>query len=332
VVSSHARREQVAFACERGLSQRRACELLEVARSALSYQSVRAERDAPTIEAMKRLAAQYPRYGYRRIRIFLRREGLHMSRHRAHRLWRLAELQLPRRRRRRRVASSRPRPIPATGANFLWAYDFVFDACANGQSLKCLTIIDEFTRECLAIDVAGSIRSARVIEVLARLISERGAPRYLRSDNGSEFVSKAILEWLENAGVENRLDRSWQTMAKRDGRKLQRPFPRRVPEPGMVSQSSRSTGNHRNMAPALQRGPPTFEPQLPHADRVQTAPRVHQPGSRSKVTNGPRTLGQVTVYCLPLVEPLRWTPRQLRLAEFCNRRSPVPATDLYQRV
>jgi putative transposase len=173
----------VAIACERGLSQRRACELLEVARSALKYESVRSERDAPMIEAMKRLAASYPRYGYRRIRIFLRREGFHMSRHRAHRLWRLAELQLPRRRSRRRVATSRPRPIPATGANFLWAYDFVFDACANGQSLKCLTIIDEFTRECLAIDVAGSIRSQHVIEVLARLISERGAPRYLRSDN-----------------------------------------------------------------------------------------------------------------------------------------------------
>jgi putative transposase len=212
VVSSQARREQVAIACERGLSQRRACELLEVARSALKYESVRSERDAPMIEA-KRLAAQYPRYGYRRIRIFLRREGFHMSRHRAHRLWRLAELQRPRRRSRRRVATSRPRPIPATGANFLWAYDFVFDACANGQSLKCLTIIDEFTRECLAIDVAGSIRSRRVIEVLARLISERGTPRYLRSDNGPEFVSKAILEWLERAGVETALidpGKPWQ--------------------------------------------------------------------------------------------------------------------------
>lgn len=207
------RREQVAFARERGLSQRRACELLEVSRSTLSYKPVRSARDAPAIEAMKRLAAQYPRYGYRRIRIFLRREGLHMSRHRAHRLWRLAELQLPRRRKRRRVASSRPRPLPAMGANYLWAYDFVFDACANGQSLKCLTIIDEFTRECLAIDVAGSIRSQRVIEVLARLISERGAPRYLRSDNGSEFVSKAILEWLEEARIETALidpGKPWQ--------------------------------------------------------------------------------------------------------------------------
>jgi transposase InsO family protein len=132
---------------------------------------------------MKRLAAQYPRYGYRRIRIFLRREGFKMSRHRAHRLWQLAALQLPARRRRRRIANSRPRPIPPNAANHVWAYDFVFDACANGQSLKCLTIIDEFTRECLAIDVAGSIRSGRVIEVLARLITEHGAPRYLRSDN-----------------------------------------------------------------------------------------------------------------------------------------------------
>lgn len=212
-MSSQVRREQVALACERGLSQRRACELFEVARSALSYTSVRAERDAPVLEAMKRLAAQYPRYGYRRIRIFLRREGFSMSRHRAHRLWQLAGLQLPARRRRRRVACSRPRPIPPAAANHVWAYDFVFDACANGRGLKCLTIIDEFTRECLAIDVAGSIRSGRVIDVLTRLVSQNGAPRYLRSDNGPEFVSKAILEWLESAGVETALidpGKPWQ--------------------------------------------------------------------------------------------------------------------------
>jgi putative transposase len=174
---------------------------------------VRAERDAPSLEAMRRLAAQYPRYGYRRIRIFLRREVHHMSRHRAHRLWRLAGLQLPRRRPRRQVAHSRPRPLPAFGANHVWAYDFVFDTCANGQSLKCLTLIDEFTREALAIDVAGSIRSGRVIEVLTRLVSERGAPRFLRSDNGPEFVSKAILGWLEIAGIQTALidpGKPWQ--------------------------------------------------------------------------------------------------------------------------
>jgi putative transposase len=213
VVSSQARREQVALACERGHSERRACELMGIARSGLGYRSVRAERDAPTLEAMRRLAARYPRYGYRRIRVFLRREGHPMSRHRAHRLWRLGGLQLPRRRPRRRAATSRPRPLPAFGPNHVWAYDFVFDACANGQQLKCLTVIDEFTRECLAIDVAGSIRSRRVIEVLARLVSQRGAPRYLRSDNGPEFVSRAILEWLADQKIDTALNdpgKPWQ--------------------------------------------------------------------------------------------------------------------------
>ena len=136
-----------------------------------------------------------------------------MSRHRAHRLWRLAGLQLPRRRPRRRVATSRPRPVPAFGPNHVWAYDFVFDASASGQQIKCLTVIDEFTRECLAIDVAGSIRSGRVIEVLTRLISERGAPRFLRSDNGPEFVSHAILEWLGKAKIDTALNdpgKPWQ--------------------------------------------------------------------------------------------------------------------------
>jgi putative transposase len=81
------------------------------------------------------------------------------------------------------------------GANELWAYDFVYDACANVQQIKCLTVVDEYTRECLAIDVAGSIRSGRVIEVLSRLISERRAPLGLRSDNSQEFVSKSLLKW-----------------------------------------------------------------------------------------------------------------------------------------
>jgi putative transposase len=125
-----------------------------------------------------------------------------MSANRTHRLWRLHSLQVPRKRPRRRVSSTRPRPLPATGANHVWAYDFVFDACANGQQLKCLTVIDEFTRECLAIDVAGSIRSGRVIEVLSKLVSVHGAPKYLRSDNGPEFVSRAVLRWLSQAQID----------------------------------------------------------------------------------------------------------------------------------
>jgi len=185
----------------RGISQRRACALIGVARSALSYESKLARQDAPVIAIMHELARQYPRYGYRRIRIFLKRQGHAMGPDRCHRLWRQAGLQVPRRRPRRRVAGTRLRPVPPNAQNHVWAYDFIFDACANGQQLKCLTVVDEYTRECLAIDVAGSIRSHRVIEVLSRLISLHGAPRYLRCDNGPEFVSKAILEWIIGSGI-----------------------------------------------------------------------------------------------------------------------------------
>ena len=202
MVSALARRKQVAYVRRRGISLRRACALLQVARSTIGYESVLARRDAPVLAAMRELAGQYPRYGYRRIQVFLARRGLMMSADRAYRLWKKAGLQVPRRRPRRRVATGRPRPVPATGANQVWAYDFVFDACANGQQLKCLTVIDEFTRECLAIDVAGSLRSGRVIEVLSKLVSVRGAPAHLRSDNGPEFVSRAVLQWLQQAEIE----------------------------------------------------------------------------------------------------------------------------------
>jgi putative transposase len=202
MVSAPARRQQVEYAQRRGLSCRRACALLRVARSARLYRSKLAEEDAPVVTRMRVLAAQYPRYGYRRIRIFLGRDGHSMCTDRAYRLWRQAGLQVPRRRRRRRAAASRPRPQPPTARNHVWAYDFVFDTCANGQQLKCLTIIDEWTREALAIDVAGSIRSGRVIEVLSRLVSVHGAPRFLRSDNGPEFVATAVLKWLMELNIE----------------------------------------------------------------------------------------------------------------------------------
>jgi putative transposase len=201
MVSAPVRRRQVEYVNRRGLSLRRACALMSVARSTLRYESRLARRDAPVVSVMRELAGQYPRYGYRRIQVFLARRGHEMSADRAHRLWRLAGLQVLRKRPRRRVSTSRPRPLAPTGMGEIWAYDFVFDACANGQQLKCLTIVDEFSRECLAIDAAGSIRSGRVIEVLSKLVSVHGAPKYLRSDNGPEFVSRAILRWLTGAQI-----------------------------------------------------------------------------------------------------------------------------------
>lgn len=202
MVSARVRRQQVAYAESRGLSCRRACALLSVARSTIGYESRLIARDAEVLAPMRTLAAQYPRYGYRTIQIFLERQGHHLGADRMYRLWRQARLQVPRKRPRRRVATSRPRPLAPTAINHVWAYDFVFDTCADGRTLKCLTVIDEFTRECLAIDVAGGIRSARVIEVLTQLVSVHGAPRYMRSDNGPEFVARAVLRWLQGAQIE----------------------------------------------------------------------------------------------------------------------------------
>lgn len=215
-MSVRARREAAVYAIGRGLAQRRACTLLEVARSALGYVSCKATADAPALARMGELARQYPRYGYRRIRVFLCRDGFPVSAGRAYRLWRSAGLQVSRKRPRRRVATARPRPRAPTGANQVWSYDFVFDRCANGQQLKCLTVTDEWTREGLAIEVDGRIRSARVIEVLARLVSERGAPLYLRSDNGPEFVSRALLSWIVAQGIDTALidpGKPWQNGA-----------------------------------------------------------------------------------------------------------------------
>ena len=200
-MSVPARRRQVAYGRERGLSARRACTLFSVARSALNYQGRKAAKDTPVVERMKELSAQYPRYGYRRIRIFLGRDGYRMSPGRAYRLWRAARLQVPRKRPKKRITAARPRPQAPCGPNQVWSYDFVFDHCANGQQLKCLTVTDEFTKEGLAIDVDGRIRSARVIEVLSRLVSARGVPTFLRSDNGPEFVSKALLSWIVAQGI-----------------------------------------------------------------------------------------------------------------------------------
>lgn len=194
MVSAQARREQAHYAIKRGLSHRRACALLGTSRSSLYYRHKMPEKDAPVIEAMRQLSGAYPRFGSRRIKILLQRTGIMLGKERCSRLWAQGGLQVPKKRR-RKLSGTRLRPLPPTGINSVWSYDFVYDACANGQTIKCLTVVDEFTRECLAIDVSGSIRSSRVIEVLSRLMRVHGVPRYLRSDNGPEFVSKSLLEW-----------------------------------------------------------------------------------------------------------------------------------------
>ena len=266
-MSVPARRRQVAYGRERGLSVRRACTLFSVARSALRYQGRKTVKDAGVIERMQELSAQYPRYGYRRMRIFLGRDGHRMSVGRAYRLWRAAGLQLPRKRPRKRVAAARPRPQAPSGPNQVWSYDFVFDHCANGQQLKCLTVTDEFTKEGLAIDVNARIRSPRVIDVLSRLVSARGAPSFLRSDNGPEFVSTALLSWIVAQGIGTALiepGKPWQNgVAESFNGKFRDSADR------MVSFACGGEGDHRDLAAPLQRGASTLEPRLSHTERVR---------------------------------------------------------------
>jgi putative transposase len=143
MVGAPARRLQVAYVRSRGLSQRRACALLSTSRSSLHYESRLEARDKPLMVAMTDLAETYPRFGYRRINVFMERQGHFMGVDKAFRLWSKDGLQVPRKRPRKRVAASRPRPQLPMGANELWAYDFVYDACANGQQIKCLTVVDD---------------------------------------------------------------------------------------------------------------------------------------------------------------------------------------------
>ena len=184
------------FLVERGISERRACALVTANRATVQYQP-RALPDDGLAQRLALLAERHPRYGYRRVWALLRREGWVVNRKRVHRLWRAARLQVPKpHRRRRRLGVSAAAPTQATHPGHVWTYDFVHDACFNGTALKLLPVVDEFTRECLAIEVGTNLPAAHVITVLDQLFRAYGAPEFLRSDNGPEFVADAIQGWL----------------------------------------------------------------------------------------------------------------------------------------
>lgn len=193
MVSASARREQVDYALSRGASVRRSCALFQVSRSALRYVSRMPARDAELAVELQRIAAAHPRYGHRFAWALIRRSWL-VNRKRVRRLWRALGL-CATRKKRRKIRTGEPRVLTPTGPNQVWAYDFVHDTCGNNQSLKCLSVVDEWTRECLAIEVAGSIDALRVIAVLEGLIEKYGTPAVLRSDNGPEFIARALRMW-----------------------------------------------------------------------------------------------------------------------------------------
>lgn len=191
------------------VSQRRAAEVLGRARSTLRYTPKGRSHDEPLIRAIKRLARKHLRWGYRRIFIVLEREGWEVNIKRVHRLWRLLGLRRKVRRRPQnklgpKVGTSANSCVnkPARFKNDVWTYDFIADRTACGRTLKWLTLVDEYTRECLALHVGYALTGEDVRGVLGRVIRRRGAPRRIRSDNGSEFICEALSSWLPGKGAE----------------------------------------------------------------------------------------------------------------------------------
>jgi transposase InsO family protein len=187
-----------------GIAERRACRVLGLSRMTQRYLPQVRDDEEPLTRRIVELAALYGRYGTPRITAMLRSEQWRVNHKRVERIWRGAGLKVPRRQPRRgRLwfndgSCIRLRP---EHKDHVWAYDFVTARTHDGRSFRMLTLVDEFTRECLAIDVARQLKSDDVLERLAWLFCTRGVPEHIRSDNGSEFTAKAVREWLAKVGV-----------------------------------------------------------------------------------------------------------------------------------
>lgn len=182
------------------MSQRRACKALGFARSSCQYQSQR-PLATDLIERLRALAAKRPRFGYRRLHVLLRREGLVVNHKRIYRLYRAEGLAVRRKHRKRITAALRTVLPPATQPNQRWSMDFVADALATGRRFRTLNIVDDFTRECPAIEVDTSLPGLRVTRLLDRLAVSRGLPELIVVDNGPEFAGKALDSWAYQRGV-----------------------------------------------------------------------------------------------------------------------------------
>jgi putative transposase len=181
-------------------SQRKVCELVNIARSSFRYRA-NPEKDKKLKERLTQLAHEKPRYGYRRLAILLRREGQIVNHKRLFRVYRMAGLSVRRKKRKHLMRAGQP-CFTATRQNQQWAIDFVHDRMANGRTLRVLSIVDTFTRECLGLEVDTSLPSRRVTRALDRVIAARGKPERIRMDNGSELTSRHFLSW----GIDQRIE------------------------------------------------------------------------------------------------------------------------------
>ncbi len=186
------------------LSPRRACKVVGQPRATQRHAPRPAAEEGRWRERLKAFSRQRPRAGYRTACGQLRQEGVRVNVKRVQRLWREEGLKVPRKQCKKRRLGTRAngsQRLKATQPNEVWSYDFVSDQTTDGRRLKFLCVVDEFTRECLALAVRRSFRAKDVIAVLAGLIGQRGCPAHLRSDNGPEFVAKAVQAWLKGNAI-----------------------------------------------------------------------------------------------------------------------------------
>jgi putative transposase len=191
------------------ISQRRAGRVIGRSRSTLRYDRKHRSDEPPLVREIKRLARRHPRFGYRRVHVMLDRKGWSVNLKRVHRLWIELGLRRPIRRKKPGKLGAKPGVggnscvrKPARFKDDVWTCDFIHDRTAGGGSLKWLTLVDEYTRECLVLHAAVSMTGADVRRVVARVVGRRGSPTRIRSDNGSEFICEALTSWWKGVGSE----------------------------------------------------------------------------------------------------------------------------------
>lgn len=186
------------------VSKRRACQILSQPRSTQRYCPLLPDRDAALAGELRRISAAHPRAGYRMATALLRRGGMEINAKRVQRIWRREGLKVPHRQRKRQrlgTSESGTQRFCAERSNHVWSYDFVFDQTADGRRLKWLPICDEYSRELVALEVGRRMKARDVIRTLEAAIEERGGPpEFIRSDNGPEFIARAVQEWIARRG------------------------------------------------------------------------------------------------------------------------------------
>ena len=201
MVTPVVRRQAVAHLCQTfEVSQRRACNVIGADRTSIRYRSLRPD-DAALRQRLRELAAVRRRFGYRRLLILLRRDGLCLNHKKLRRLYAEEQLQVRRRGGRKRALGARfPIDLP-TGPNQRWSLDFVSDTMTDSRRFRMLAVVDDYTRECLALVADTSISGIRVGRELDTIIARRGKPQTIVSDNGTELTSMAILKWSQTTNV-----------------------------------------------------------------------------------------------------------------------------------